>query len=137
MHKHIFRPGDNLQIGGFELRYVMEADTAEPVNEKHAIVRPITPGRRPGLPKGRLSFLQGPEAGKTQLLKDPLFTIGCPGEDVAVISRRIHGIYLLHIGGEMPKVNGVEMTKNTAPLKQGDVIDVGEHRVRITLEKLL
>jgi len=131
VHKHIFRPGDNLQIGNFELRYVVADGARQSANVAHAAVQPVEKGR---LQKGMIFFLQGPEAGQVETLKDPLFTIGRPGESVAVIARRTQGIYLLHIGGEMPEVNGTEMTKQTMQLQHGDVIDVGEHQIKITLD---
>ena len=65
-------------------------------------------------------------------LTKSLFTIGRPGVSVAVIARRAHGTYLLHIGGELPEVNGVEIA-NTVQLHDGDVVDVGEDKIKVSL----
>ncbi len=122
VHKHIFRPGDKLQIGSFELRYVVEDGAL-----------PAAKSRRAGRHKVVLFFLQGPESGQVKRLQEPRFTIGCPGGSVAVVACRTQGTYLLHIGGERPRINGEPATQQTVPLQDGDLIDVGEHRIRITL----
>ncbi len=132
VHKHVFRPGDNLRIGNFELRYVIADDAKCLVAASHAVVQPITENRRAELQKVSLLFLQGAQKGQVKFLKKTLFTIGRPGESVAVITRRTHGTYLLHVGGEMPDVNGKKIT-NTGQLQNGDVIDVGEDKIKITL----
>ncbi len=133
VHKHVFRPGDSLRIGNFELRYVAADDAKQPNHVMHALVQQITQKRRAELQKVALFFLQGAQKGQVESLRKPLFTIGSPGESVAVIARRTHGTYLLHIGGEMPEVNGVEIT-HTMQLQDGDVIDVGEDKIKITLD---
>jgi len=132
LQKHIFRPGDNLRIGNFELRYVIEGDADQPADVMHAVVRPISKGKGVKLQKGALSFLQGPKAGQVKTLKEALFTVGSAGESIAVIARRAQGIYLLHIGGQMPTVNGAEIT-NSVQLQDSDVIEVGEHQIKLTL----
>ena len=133
VHKHIFRPGDNLQIGNFELRYVVAEEAKKSADVTHAVVRQVAQKRGSKLQKVLLFFLQGPESGEVKRLTNPLFTIGRPGESVAVVARRTLGTYLLHIGGDMPDVNGVEMVEQTVQLQHGDLIDVGEHHIKIAL----
>ncbi len=132
VHKHILRPGDNLHIGDFELRYMVADDITEPDEAVHAVAQPATKNRRERQ-KVVLFFLQGPASGQVERLTEPLFTVGCPGGSVAVVARRIQGTYLLHIGGEMPVVNGAETTQQTVQLQDGDVIGVGEHQIKVTL----
>jgi len=132
VHKHVFRPGDNLRIGNFELRYVMTDDAKNATHTPSAVVQPIAKNGRAELQKVALFFLQGSQEGQVKTLRKTLFTIGSPGGSVAVIARRTHGTYLLHIGGEMPEVNGEKIT-NTGQLQDGDVIDVGEDKIKITL----
>jgi len=132
VHKHVFRPGDSLRIGNFELRYVMAGAEEQPADVVHATVQPITKKRRAELQKAVLFFLRGSEEGQVKSLKKSLFTIGHPGESVAVIARRTHGTYLLHIGGELPAVNGVKIS-NSVQLQADDVIDVGEDKIKISL----
>lgn len=133
VYKHILRPGDNLQIGDFELRYVIAEETKKPADLTHTVVRQVAKRRGDKLQKVQLFFLQGPESGEVKVLKTPLFTIGRPGESVAVVARRALGTYLLHVGGDMPEVNGVEMAEQTMQLQHGDLIDVGEHHIKIAL----
>ncbi|MFC1603215.1 FHA domain-containing protein [Pseudomonadota bacterium] len=132
VQKHLFKPGDSLRIGDFELRYVSESGAKRAASRSSAVVQPITKNRRNKLQKGTLFFLQGSQEGEVKSLTKLLFTIGCPGASVAVIARRTHGTYLLHIGGELPEVNGVEIV-NTVQLQDGDVIDVGKDKIKINL----
>jgi len=132
VQKHIFRPGDSLRIGDFELRYVSGSNAKRASSKPHAVVQPITKNKRSKLQKGTLFFIQGSQEGEVKSLTKPLFTVGHPGASVAVIARRTHGTYLLHIGGELPEVNGEAIT-NTVQLHNGDVIDVGEDKIKINL----
>ena len=65
-----------------------------------------------------------------------LYTIGEPGDDVAVIARRSHGFYLLNIGGgSYPKINDQEISTSAGvQLNDGDVLEVGEHLAELYLD---
>lgn len=82
-----------------------------------------------GMPLGRLTVLNGPIAGKELELTKALITLGKPGTQVAVISRRPQGYFLTHIesdgdGKRYPTVNGEQIGPKAYQLKSGDLIEL-------------
>ena len=70
-------------------------------------------------------MLNGPVAGKELLLERMLTTIGKPGLQVAVITRRSKGYFLTHIeGGNFPVVNGEQVGAHSHQLKNHDLIEL-------------
>lgn len=89
--------------------------------------KPATPGG--GMPLGRLTVLNGPIAGKELELTKALITLGKPGTQVAVISRRPQGYFLTHIesdgdGKRYPSVNGEPIGAKAYLLKDSDMIEL-------------
>ncbi len=89
------------------------------------------PGAAPGggMPLGRLTVLNGPIAGKELELTKALITLGKPGTQVAVISRRPQGYFLTHIesdgdGKRYPLVNGEPIGSKAYQLKDSDMIEL-------------
>ena len=88
-----------------------------------------TPAAGGGMPLGRLTVLNGPIAGKELELTKALITLGKPGTQVAVISRRPQGYFLTHIesdgdGKRYPTVNGEPIGPKAYQLKSGDLIEL-------------
>ncbi len=82
-----------------------------------------------GMPLGRLTVLNGPIAGKELELTKALVTLGKPGTQVAVISRRPQGYFLTHIesdgdGKRYPVVNGEPIGAKAYQLKDSDLIEL-------------
>jgi pSer/pThr/pTyr-binding forkhead associated (FHA) protein len=82
-----------------------------------------------GMPLGKLQVLNGPIAGKELELSKALITLGKPGVQVAVISRRHQGYFLTHIEGDgknnnFPIVNGSAIGVQAYAIKNGDVIEL-------------
>ncbi len=82
-----------------------------------------------GMPLGRLTVLNGPIAGKELELTKALITLGKPGTQVAVISRRPQGYFLTHIesdgdGKRYPVVNGDAIGPKAYQLKDSDLIEL-------------
>jgi len=82
-----------------------------------------------GMPLGRLTVLNGPIAGKELELTKALITLGKPGTQVAVISRRPQGYFLTHIesdgdGKRYPVVNGDAIGPKAYQLKNNDLIEL-------------
>ena len=115
--KHALKDGDVIAIGKHELKYVNEHATADDDDfEKTMIIKPgsasaavaaaqaaekavesaapaaAAPPAGGGMPLGRLTVLNGPIAGKELELTKALITLGKPGTQVAVISRRPQGL---------------------------------------------
>ncbi len=154
--KHALKNGDVIAIGKHELKYVNEHATADDDEfEKTMIIKPgsasaavaaaqaaqkvgavtSAPGATApksasgNLPLGRLTVLNGPIAGKELELTKALITLGKPGTQVAVISRRPQGYFLTHIesdgdGKRYPLVNGESIGPKAYPLKDADMIEL-------------
>jgi len=94
-----------------------------------APVAPAAGGGGGGMPLGRLTVLNGPIAGKELELTKALITLGKPGTQVAVISRRPQGYFLTHIesdgdGKRYPMVNGEPIGPKAYQLKNSDLIEL-------------
>jgi pSer/pThr/pTyr-binding forkhead associated (FHA) protein len=157
--KHAMKDGDVIAIGKHELKYVNEHATSDDDEfEKTMIIKPgsasaavaaakaaeqagaaaaaappaassASPGTSSGMPLGRLTVLNGPIAGKELELTKALVTLGKPGTQVAVISRRPQGYFLTHIesdgdGKRYPLVNGDSIGPKAYQLKSGDLIEL-------------
>jgi pSer/pThr/pTyr-binding forkhead associated (FHA) protein len=90
---------------------------------------PAMPASASGMPLGRLTVLNGPIAGKELELTKALITLGKPGTQVAVISRRPQGYFLTHIesdgdGKRYPMVNGEAIGPRAYQLKDSDLIEL-------------
>ena len=82
------------------------------------------PAADASLPLGKVQVLSGPGAGKELELKKALITLGRPGVQVAVITRRPQGYYITHVEGTHPVVNGDSMGGQARQLKDHDVIEL-------------
>jgi predicted component of type VI protein secretion system len=83
------------------------------------------PPPRTAQPLGAIQIISGGSAGKELELTKPLTTLGKPGVQVAVLTRRPQGYFITHVeGAAHPSVNG--STIGTAPhaLKDHDLIEL-------------
>lgn len=72
-----------------------------------------------------LQVLSGDNVGQELLLNKALTTLGKPGVQVAVITRRPHGYFISHVEGKkMPLVNGQTIGAQAHALSDHDVIDL-------------
>jgi hypothetical protein len=73
----------------------------------------------------RIQVLSGPSAGKELLLNKALVTLGKPGVQVAVITRRPQGYFITHVEGQNhPVINGISVGAQAHPLNDHDVIEL-------------
>jgi pSer/pThr/pTyr-binding forkhead associated (FHA) protein len=84
------------------------------------------PAAKPsGQPMGAIQLLSGPNAGKELELSKPLTTLGKPGVQVAVLTRRPQGYFITHVeGASRPEVNGQQIGAAPHALKDHDVIEL-------------
>lgn len=74
---------------------------------------------------GHLQILNGDNTGHELLLNKALTTLGQPGVQVAVITKRPHGYFITHVEGKkMPLVNGHIIGAQAHALSDHDVIDL-------------
>lgn len=84
--------------------------------------------------KAVVRMLSGPGAGKELGLEKMLTTIGKPGLQVAVITRRSKGYFLTHIeGGDFPLVNGSPVGPHSHELKNHDIIELADIKMEFLL----
>lgn len=151
--KHALKDGDKITIGKHELEYINEnAVQDEDEFEKTMIIKPgsakaavamakateqamasVAVENKSGsittMPLCKLTVLNGPIAGKELKLTKALITLGKPGTQVAVISRRPQGYFLTHIesdgdGKRYPIVNNSTIGPKAYHLKHTDVIEL-------------
>ena len=80
---------------------------------------------RPAQPLGAIQILSGASAGKELELTKPLTTLGKPGVQVAVLTRRPQGYFITHVeGANQPNVNGQSIGTAPHALKDHDVIEL-------------
>ncbi len=161
--KHALSNGDVVGIGKHELSYINEHATADDEEfEKTMIVKPgsataaaalaeaaekavkeIAPGALSAtvsaMPLGKIHVLNGPVAGKELPLTKALITLGRPGSQVAVISRRPQGYFLTHIEGKneygplYPIVNGEPIGPRAFSLQDRDIVEIAGIKMEFTL----
>lgn len=110
---------------------------AAPAMGGGAKAAPVAAPAAAGMPLGRLTVLNGPIAGKELELTKALITLGKPGTQVAVISRRPQGYFLTHIesdgdGKRYPTVNGDPIGPKAYQLKDSDLIELAGIKMEFT-----
>ena len=90
---------------------------------------------KPAQPLGAIQLLSGANAGKELELTKPLTTLGKPGVQVAVLTRRPQGYFITHVeGGTRPSVNGQEIGPAPHALKDHDVIELAGVKMEFFLK---
>ncbi|WP_374486625.1 FHA domain-containing protein [Zoogloea sp.] len=141
--KHVLKNNDVIELGKYRLKYLADstapgAEQDEAVSYAQAAVTTDT-----GLPSGAqadltatnaaapvgalgmIQILSGAHAGRTLELSKSLTTLGKPGSQVAVITRRPHGYFITHVEGTVfPVVNGRALDAQAHRLNDNDVIEL-------------
>jgi hypothetical protein len=89
----------------------------------------IDPSNAPNaLPLAKLQVLSGAFAGRELELTKALTTLGRPGVQVAAITRRAEGYYVVHVEsneeGDYPLVNGQPIGAQARKLTDNDVLQL-------------
>ena len=154
--KHALQHGDVITAGHHQLRFV-EEDAPQDEFEKTLVIQPSsrpverlrtvasgdTTGRHRAAANGagasaappavtpkkaRLQVLSGAFAGRELELVKTLTTLGRPGVQVAAITRRSEGFYIVHVDATaengFPLVNGVAIGPQARRLVDNDVIQL-------------
>jgi len=144
IRQQVLKDGDVVVIGEHVLKFVQEGETA-PADAKPAppaaprktieeISSDVTelrgaPGSAGGEKVPVLMVLNGADKDKLIKLDEPLTTIGTPGVQVAAISSRPQGHFIIHVDGgkdkdRVPLVNGEPTGFKSRKLEHGDKIEV-------------
>ncbi len=148
--KHALQHGDVITAGHHQLRFVEDDEAQQDEFEKTMVIQPsarpleklraavadsattakartIGNGAAP-LKKAKLQVLSGAFAGRELELTKALTTLGRPGVQVAAITRRSEGYFIVHIDGEgentSPLVNGSAIGGQARKLADNDVIQL-------------
>ena len=101
----------------------LAAQAATPAAPPPPPPKPAAAGPAPRV--GMLQILSGGNAGKELELVKPLTTLGKPGVQVAVITRRPQGYFITHVeGANFPVVNGKTLDAQAHALADHDVIEL-------------
>ena len=112
------------------LQAVGTAAQASGIAEKPAGAPPASPAApavpsRAAQPLGAIQIISGASAGKELELTKPLTTLGKPGVQVAVLTRRPQGYFITHVeGANQPTVNGHSIGTAPHALKDHDLIEL-------------
>ena len=155
--KHAMQHGDVITVGHHQLRFV-EDDEQQDEFEKTMVIQPSArpvekiqnaaevvsratggstgaTGTRKvigdgqiAVKKAKLQVLSGAFAGRELELTKALTTLGRPGVQVAAITRRADGYFIVHVDGEKenesPLVNGTAIGAQAKRLNDNDVIQL-------------
>ena len=155
--KHALQHGDVITCGHHQLRFVEDDDAQQDEFEKTMVIQPsqrpvdkiqtaravadeasgstgATTSRRAlpdgaqALKKAKLQVLSGAFAGRELELSKALTTLGRPGVQVAAITRRSDGFYIVHVEADKPDnfplVNGTPIGAQARRLVDNDVIQL-------------
>ena len=87
-------------------------------------------------PLAALQILTGASAGKEIELIKNLTTLGKPGLQVAVITRRPQGYFITHVeGASFPVVNGKVLDAQARPLNDHDVVELAGVKMEFFVKK--
>ena len=148
--KHALQDGDVITVGHHQLRFAEDEDIQEREFQKTMVLKPgqqrlggdaAQPLRQvavdavatsPSLPRpppaAKLQVLSGAFAGREMELVKTLTTLGRPGVQVAAISRRSDGYYIVLVESadptDFPLVNGASIGPQAKRMQDNDVIQV-------------
>ncbi len=85
---------------------------------------------------GVIQVLSGTNAGRELELMKSLTTLGKPGRQVAVITRRPHGYFITHVEGKtFPTVNGKALGAQAHHLTDHDIIELAGVKMEFFLRR--
>lgn len=158
--KCVLRNNDVIELGKYRLKFIADVqrrprgDRVEPSDSLRSSA--ASPGEQRGdatqmLPPdvlasmaaeqegdnsrlGIIKVLTGPTAGRELRLAKAMTTLGKPGVQVAVITRRPQGYFIAHAeGGTLPQVNNRPIEAGAHPLNDGDILEIAGVRMAFSL----
>jgi pSer/pThr/pTyr-binding forkhead associated (FHA) protein len=137
--KHFLKNGDTIELGKYRLKFIADADMAVQSYRQSLASLAETSSMQP-LPSPNnetpavIRLLSGAAVGRELKLTKALTTLGHPGVQVAVITRRPQGYYITHVQGiQFPVVNGNTLGAEAHPLKDRDVFELSGMKMEFLL----
>lgn len=135
--EYVIKDGDLIDIGEHQLKIKVPDSKAPP--KKAAPRTPELGGERDktqvrAVPvtsqtDGYLKFMKGGKPGEIVKLEEAMTSIGVPGIQMAAVSKRPQGHFIIHVEGgkenKTPIVNGEPIGFKSRKLAAGDLIEVG------------
>jgi pSer/pThr/pTyr-binding forkhead associated (FHA) protein len=119
--KHLLQNGDVIEMGKYQLKFVLEDD--------NYVVAPDET-----LKVARIKVLSGSNAGKEMILSKPITSLGSPGILVVSITREGNRFKIVFVEGKMfPKINDQSIDARPSILQHGDVIDLSGTKMEFQL----
>jgi FHA domain len=82
----------------------------------------------------KLQVQNGANEGRELLLNKALTTLGTPGVQVAVITKRPNGYFITHVeGGDLPTINGQKIGTQATALSDHDVVELSGIKMEFLL----
>ncbi|APR03514.1 FHA domain-containing protein [Thauera chlorobenzoica] len=138
--KQVLKNSDVIELGKYRLKFiadgggfaaavdVVDAAALKPFDIPAAITDPGPAPAAAGSDRERIGVIQilsGASAGRELALTKPLTTLGKPGRQVAVITRRPRGYFITHVeGASFPLVNGRALDARPHPLGEHDIVEL-------------
>ena len=140
--KQLLVHNDTVEVGKYKIKYLVDDSAGY---EKTMIMAPgamaalaaaatrasapaaASPPAAPTVASGSAAIrvLSGAAAGRQVTLTKVVTTIGKPGVQVASITKRPTGYVIAHVeGAARPSINGHALSAETAPLHDGDLIEL-------------
>lgn len=108
--------------------------SAPPVSAPAAASSITPPGA--GEFTGKIQVLNGSSSGRELVLNKALTTLGKPGVQVAVITKRPNGYFITHVEGQVfPIVNGASTGAQAFALNDHDVVELAGVKMEFYLSK--
>lgn len=128
--QQILRNNDIITIGEHQLKFLITVEAATAPKPKPSAPR-APAAARSGPLNAQLVVLAGGEVGSKLGLEEGLTTIGVPGVQVAAVSRRPQGHFIIHVDGgkdktRVPLVNGEPIGFKSHKLEDKDKIQVAD-----------
>ncbi len=127
--EHVLASDDVVTIGEHRLKFVISDVPGIPEVPESPVTTASSAAPAQASLVGALKVLSGKNAGATLPLEEGLTTVGEPGVQVAAISRRPQGHFIIHVDGgkdreRVPLVNGEPTGFKSRKLERGDRIEV-------------
>lgn len=109
------------------------------IEEAEGEARQSIGGSEANTKKCFVKVMTGPAAGKMLQMRKPLVTLGAPGVQMAVISKRREGYFFTYVEGgdeegKQPMVNGEPSGSEARLLKNFDIVELAGHRIQVILK---
>ena len=137
--EHALKNDDLITIGEHQLKFLITRDAkpapaapskpaVEELGRDKTEIRavPVTSSTN-----GYLKYVRGGQNGEIIKLEDSLVTVGTPGVQVAAVSKRPQGHFIIHVDGgkdreKTPVVNGEAIGFKSRKLEAGDLVEVAD-----------